>query len=413
MVRCVARLPVQSYSKRGHEISKQRLRWPKRQGSHCIPTITSTRWGLMTGITTRSMPVMVVENRRFGNRAYCTLNEGLGKVMRFGGNDAEVLDRLAWLRDVLGPTLAEPSEPQRGIRTERHRCQGLVHGRRDASAQCRLQRPLAAPARALARAYIVRQYASRQHLCVHRRQRSVFPERSHGHGQGDHGSGTRHRRFLRSHRHVPQRHGFRHPGQRDRRPVVRSSRRNADKVCTSQDSARADANPDIGDSGIVETIGIGGFAMAASPAVVGFVGAGSPLRAVGLHAHHERDHRRPKSGMDARRRWSMLGCRQGSTSASCSHTGIAPVINTGIAHKRRRRGPGRRRDRPPTDRVLQAGAPRLRRSLTLNDPFRSRNEMRRTFYLDSVALMRLSRGIGDLEGIIDAALMIGSARTRH
>ncbi|RPI34750.1 MAG: DUF1116 domain-containing protein, partial [Hyphomicrobiaceae bacterium] len=44
--------------------------------------------GPMTGITTRSMPVLVVENRKFGNRAYCTINEGLGKVMRFGGNDA-------------------------------------------------------------------------------------------------------------------------------------------------------------------------------------------------------------------------------------------------------------------------------------------------------------------------------------
>ena len=51
--------------------------------------------GPMTGITTRSMPLLVVENRAFGNRAFCALNEGLGKVMRFGGNDAEVLARLA------------------------------------------------------------------------------------------------------------------------------------------------------------------------------------------------------------------------------------------------------------------------------------------------------------------------------
>jgi hypothetical protein len=35
-----------------------------------------------------------------------------------------------------------------------------------------------------------------------------------------------------------------------------------------------DANPDIGDSAIVETIGLGAFAMAASPAVAGFVGQG-------------------------------------------------------------------------------------------------------------------------------------------
>src|SRR5882672_2626450 len=61
--------------------------------------------GPMTGITTRSMPLFVVENRAFGNRALCTINEGLGKVMRFGGNDAEVLARLAWLRDEFAPLL--------------------------------------------------------------------------------------------------------------------------------------------------------------------------------------------------------------------------------------------------------------------------------------------------------------------
>ena len=62
--------------------------------------------GPMTGITSRSMPVMVVENRRFSNRAYCTLNEGLGKVMRFGGNDADVLNRLRWLASTLAPALS-------------------------------------------------------------------------------------------------------------------------------------------------------------------------------------------------------------------------------------------------------------------------------------------------------------------
>src|SRR5581483_2603053 len=61
--------------------------------------------GPMTGITTRSQPLLVVENRREGNRALCTINEGLGKVMRFGGNDAEVLARLAWLREELAPLL--------------------------------------------------------------------------------------------------------------------------------------------------------------------------------------------------------------------------------------------------------------------------------------------------------------------
>src|SRR5690606_4203631 len=39
--------------------------------------------------------------------------------------------------------------------------------------------------------------------------------------------------------------------------------------------SETDANPDMGDSTIVETVGLGGFAMAAAPAVAGFVGAGS------------------------------------------------------------------------------------------------------------------------------------------
>ena len=59
----------------------------------------------MTGMTTVSQPVVIVENRTFGNRAYCTINEGRGKVMRFGGNDAEWRTRLRWVADVLGPAL--------------------------------------------------------------------------------------------------------------------------------------------------------------------------------------------------------------------------------------------------------------------------------------------------------------------
>jgi hypothetical protein len=71
--------------------------------------------GPMTGMTTMSMPLFVVENARFANRAYCAINEGLGKVMRFGGNDASVLKRLAWLRDVFGPTLGKAIRAAGGI----------------------------------------------------------------------------------------------------------------------------------------------------------------------------------------------------------------------------------------------------------------------------------------------------------
>src|SRR5512144_3133443 len=59
--------------------------------------------GPMTGLITPSMPVFVVENRAHGNRAHVTINEGLGKVLRFGANDDSVIQRLRWLAREAGP----------------------------------------------------------------------------------------------------------------------------------------------------------------------------------------------------------------------------------------------------------------------------------------------------------------------
>lgn len=63
--------------------------------------------GPMGGITSPNMAVLVVENRLRGNRAYCTMNEGIGKVLRFGAYDVDVIARLEWMRDILGPALAQ------------------------------------------------------------------------------------------------------------------------------------------------------------------------------------------------------------------------------------------------------------------------------------------------------------------
>src|SRR5258706_14645324 len=84
--------------------------------------------GPMTGITTRSMPVMVVENRTFQNRSYCMINEGLGKVMRFGANDASVLKRLAWLRDDFGPLLGAALRAAGGLELAPLISRGLAMG---------------------------------------------------------------------------------------------------------------------------------------------------------------------------------------------------------------------------------------------------------------------------------------------
>src|SRR5512145_2009592 len=71
--------------------------------------------GPMTGIITPSMPVFVVENRAHGTRAYATINEGLGKVLRFGANDDTVLARLRWLAAEAGPLLGAGLRAASGI----------------------------------------------------------------------------------------------------------------------------------------------------------------------------------------------------------------------------------------------------------------------------------------------------------
>ena len=59
----------------------------------------------MAGVISPSMPVWIVENSNGGNRAYSNMNEGLGKVLRFGANSKEVIDRLNWIATTLKPVL--------------------------------------------------------------------------------------------------------------------------------------------------------------------------------------------------------------------------------------------------------------------------------------------------------------------
>ena len=61
--------------------------------------------GPMAGVVSASMPVFVLKNEPYGNCAYCTLNEGLGKVLRYGAYSEEVIQRLRWMESTLYPVL--------------------------------------------------------------------------------------------------------------------------------------------------------------------------------------------------------------------------------------------------------------------------------------------------------------------
>ena len=288
--------------------------------------------GPMTGITTRSMPVLVVENRAFGNRAYCMINEGLGKVMRFGANDAEVLDRLRWLADSFGPMFGHALRAMGGLELAPLISRGLTMGdemhQRNVACSALTLRALAphlakvgADAETLSRALAfiagneqfflnigmvmgksvmdpVRGIAGSSLVTAMCRNGTDFGIRVSGTGSD----------WYTAPVEMPQ--GLYFPGFSEK-----------------------DANPDMGDSAIMETIGLGAFAMASAPAVAGFVGAGGAVEAAGFTRAMS------EIALTRNPRWTMpsldfQGVPAGIDVRRVVDTGIQPAINTGIAHRK-------------------------------------------------------------------------------
>lgn len=287
--------------------------------------------GPMTGMTTVSMPVFVVENVRFGNRAYCAINEGLGKVMRFGGNDESVLARLRWLRDVFGPQLSKALRERGGVELKSIVARGLSMGdelhQRNIACSSLFLRELA-PAfakvstdnRVLADCldFIAKNDQFFLNVAMVMAKTMTDPAMSihgstivtamcrNGTDFGIRVSGTGDRWFTAP---VEMPEGLYFPGY----------------------SAK-DANPDMGDSAIVETVGLGGFAMAAAPAVAGFIGAGAPSSA----ANFTKAMGEITIGQNSE--WTIpaidfAGVPTGIDVRLVVDTGLAPTINTGIAHR--------------------------------------------------------------------------------
>jgi hypothetical protein len=290
--------------------------------------------GPMTGMTTPNMAVLVVENRAFGNRAFCTVNEGIGNVMRFGGNDGEVIDRLKWMAAVAGPALGAALRSRNGVPLKPLIARGLAMGdemhMRNAACSSLILRELAGDladtaSRDLGR--ILRFIAGNDmfflNVAMAMAKATVAP--AHGIAQStvvttmarngtDFGirvSGT-------------GEHWFTGPAQHARGLLFAGF---------TQD----DANPDIGDSCITETVGLGGFAMAASPAVVGFIGAGTLSDAIG----YTRSMAEITLGTNpdwALPTLDMMGVPTAIDIRKVLASGLLPVINTAIANRRPGRG---------------------------------------------------------------------------
>jgi hypothetical protein len=287
--------------------------------------------GPMTGITTASQPVMVVENRAFGNRAYCAINEGLGKVMRFGGNDAEVLNRLRWLKDVMGPALGRALRETGGIALKPLIARGLTMGdemhQRNVACSSLLLRQLAP---ALARtATKGDELAAALAFMGGNDQFFLNIAMAMGKSLTDPARGIAGSSVVTAMSRNGTDFGIRVSATGDRwftAPVEMPT------GIYFPGFGEKDANPDMGDSAIVETIGLGAFAMAAAPAVVGYVGAGRASQA----ANFTRSMAELTVG--ANPAWTIpamdfAGVPTGIDIRLVVETSLTPTINTGIAHR--------------------------------------------------------------------------------
>jgi Protein of unknown function (DUF1116) len=276
------------------------------------------------------MPVWIVADRAHGDRAYCNLNEGLGKVLRFGANGPEVIERLRWMGDVLAPALAAALERLGGVELKPLIAQALhmgdeVHNRNAAASSLLLKRLLPALLRVeIVRAEIaavVEFIAGNDHFFLNlsmaackamldaaaqvQNSSMVTAMARNGVDFGIRLSGTGDAWFTAP---APVVDGLFFPGY-----------------------TAADAAPDLGDSAITETAGLGGFAMAAAPAIVQFVG-GTPQDAIANS--DEMSHiTLGRNGALTLPALNFAGTPAAIDARSVVDTGIAPIINTGIAHR--------------------------------------------------------------------------------
>jgi len=288
--------------------------------------------GPMTGMITASMPVFVVENRAFGTRAHATINEGLGKVLRFGANDPSVIARLNWMATEAGPLLGAGLRARDGIDLRALMAQALRMGdemhQRNVAASALLARALMpGVAKVGGRHHAVARLAE---FIAGNDQFFLNIAMAAGKALADPAGGVADATLVTAMARNGTEFGIRVSALGDRwltAPV------NTPDGLYFPGFGPADANPDMGDSAIVETVGLGGLAMAASPAVARFVGAGGMAAAlaitgemrdivVGEHPHFRiptLDERGSPVGIDVRR---------------VVETGVLPLINTGIAGRK-------------------------------------------------------------------------------
>lgn len=288
--------------------------------------------GPMGGITSPNMAVFVVENETGGNRAYCTMNEGIGKVLRFGAYSEEVVERLRWMRDVLGPTLGKALRSmENGLAINPLIAKAVAMGdefhQRNIAASLAFLKEVAPIITKMDmdekdRYDVIKFLSDTDQFFLNIMMatgKAVMDDARTG------TDGTIVTAMCRN----GYEFGIRIAGMGDEwftGPV------NTPQGLYFTGYDGEDACPDMGDSAITETFGVGGMAMIAAPAVTRFVGAGGYEDA--LRTSNEMMEividRNPNFTVPT---WNFQGICLGIDARLVVEKGITPVINTGIAHK--------------------------------------------------------------------------------
>ncbi|GMV33216.1 MAG: hypothetical protein AMXMBFR60_10450 [Chloroflexota bacterium] len=286
--------------------------------------------GPMAGVTSASMSVYILENKTHGNKAFSNLNEGYGKVLRYGAYSEEVLERLRWLNGGMAATLGKAIELSGGIDIRALLAEALHmgdegHNRNKAGSV--LYTAKLAPF--IAQAAPDSETAAKILKSLGDNALSVLnPVMACCKAMADAAHNVEGSTIVSTMARNGTDFGIRVSGLGERwftAPVA------TPKGLYFPGFTEADASGDIGDSTITETAGIGGFAMASAPAIVTFV-SGTPKDAINATlemyeitiAEHKAftipqlDFRGSPTGIDIRK---------------VVETNTTPRINTGIAHK--------------------------------------------------------------------------------
>ena len=288
--------------------------------------------GPMGGITSPNMAVLKVKNMAGGNYAYCTMNEGIGQVLRFGAYGPKVVERLKFMRDTLGPVLSKAlATLENGLNVNVMVSRAIAMGdefhQRNIAASLVFLKEMAPLIVKLDipdedKYQVIKFLADTDQFFLNVMMASAKSVMDYAATVTE---GTVVTVMTRNGKDF----GVRVSGMEKEwftGPV------NTPKGLYFTGFDESMANPDMGDSAITETFGVGGMAMIAAPAVTRFVGTGGFYDALEI-SNRMCEITISHNGMFSIPTWDFQGTCLGIDIRKVAATGITPVINTGIAHK--------------------------------------------------------------------------------